>query len=108
VLEVERRAPDANIETFFEAVWWACVTITTTGYGDFYPVTAPGRLIGIGVMFSGVALAGIITATLASWVLERAASRTNDDAEPATRGQVRQLLATVEDLGRQRPGSGDD
>lgn len=100
VLEVERLAPDGNIETFFEAVWWACVTITTTGYGDFYPVTAPGRLIGIGVMFSGIALAGIITATLASWIVERAASRTsNDDAEPATRGQVRQLLAKIDALG---------
>jgi voltage-gated potassium channel len=99
VLEVERLAPGGNIETFFEAVWWACVTITTTGYGDFYPVTAPGRLIGIGVMFSGVALAGIITATLASWIVERAGRNNNDDAEPATRGQMRQLLAKVDALG---------
>ncbi|KRB36872.1 potassium channel family protein [Microbacterium sp. Root180] len=102
VLEVERRAPDGNIETFFEALWWACVTITTTGYGDFYPVTAPGRLIGVAVMFSGVALAGIITAALASWILERAA-RNNDDAEPATRAQMRQLLAKVDALGGRRP-----
>lgn len=108
VLEVERLAPDGNIENFFEAVWWSCVTITTTGYGDFYPVTAPGRLIGIGVMFSGVALAGIITAALASWVLERATSRgSNDDAEPATRGQMRQLLAKMDALGRQRPDADD-
>jgi voltage-gated potassium channel len=103
VLEVERHAPDGNIETFFEAVWWACVTITTTGYGDFYPVTAPGRVIGTGVMFSGVALAGIITAALASWILERAARNNNDDAEPATRGQMRQLLAKVDALGGHRP-----
>lgn len=108
VLEVERLAPDGNIENFFEAVWWSCVTITTTGYGDFYPVTAPGRLIGIGVMFSGVALAGIITAALASWVLERATSRgSNDDAEPATRGQMRQLLAKMDALGGQRPDADD-
>ena len=86
VLEVERGAPGSNIENFFEAVWWACVTITTTGYGDFYPVTALGRVIGVGVMFSGVALAGIITAALASWVLERA-TRNRDDASrrPADR-----------------------
>jgi voltage-gated potassium channel len=108
VLEVEREAPGGNIDTFFEAVWWSCVTITTTGYGDFYPVTAPGRLIGIAVMFSGVALAGIITAALASWVLERAARNSNDDAEPATRGQMRQLLAKVDALGPARPDAGDD
>ncbi len=108
VLEVERGVPGGNIETFAEAVWWACVTITTTGYGDFYPVTTPGRLIGIGVMFSGVALAGIITAALASWILERAASRSsNDDAEPATRGQMRQILARMDALGGQRPRDDD-
>lgn len=107
VLEVERQAPDGNIENFFEAIWWACVTITTTGYGDFYPVTAPGRLIGVGVMFSGVALAGIITAALASWILERA-SRNNDDAEPATRSQMRQLMAKVDALGGSRPRDADD
>lgn len=99
VLDAERRSPDANIETFFEAVWWACVTITTTGYGDFYPVTGVGRIIGVGVMFSGVALAGIITATLASWIVERAGRNNNDDSEPATRGQMRQLLAKVDALG---------
>ncbi len=109
VLEVEREAPGGNIDTFFEAVWWSCVTITTTGYGDFYPVTPPGRLIGIAVMFSGGALAGNITAALASWVLERAARNNNDDAEPATRGQMRQLLAKVDALGGAgRPDAGDD
>lgn len=103
VLEAERGAPDANIENFYEAVWWACVTITTTGYGDFYPVTAPGRVVGVGVMFSGVALAGIITASLASWVLERV-TRRHDDAEPATRAQMRQLMAKIDALGGERPG----
>jgi voltage-gated potassium channel len=99
VLEAERSSPDANITSFPIAVWWSCVTITTTGYGDFFPVTWWGRAVGTGVMFSGIALSGIITATLASWIFERAA-RNHDDAEPATRGQVRQLLAKVEALGK--------
>lgn len=107
VLEVERRAPAANIETFSEAIWWACVTITTTGYGDFFPVTGLGRLIGVGVMFSGVALAGIITATLASWVLERAA-RHNDDAEPATRGQLREVMRKLDGLRHDPPPADED
>ncbi|MGA7147289.1 MAG: ion channel [Microbacterium sp.] len=102
VLEAERDAPEANILSFGNAVWWSCVTITTTGYGDYYPVTVVGRLVGTAVMFSGIALAGIITATLASWVMERAA-RGRDDAEPATRAQVRQLMAQVEALTSQRP-----
>ena len=107
VLEVERDSSDANILTFGNALWWSCVTITTTGYGDYYPVTVGGRLVGIGVMFSGIALAGIITATLASWVFERA-TRGRDDAEPATRAQMRQLLAQVEALSAAQRGEQPD
>lgn len=102
VLDAERRAPEASITTFGDALWWSCVTVTTTGYGDFVPVTAAGRWVGVGLMFGGVALAGIITATLASWVLERA-SRHHDDEEPATRRQVRELMAKVDALSA-RPG----
>ncbi|MFE5410743.1 potassium channel family protein [Microbacterium sp. NPDC056569] len=97
VLEAERHAPDANITSFGIAVWWSCVTVTTTGFGDYTPVTDAGRLVGVGLMFGGVALAGVITATLASWVLERAA-RDHDDEEPATRAQLRALIEKIDAL----------
>ncbi|MGU3646051.1 potassium channel family protein [Microbacterium sp. C23T] len=95
VLEAERYAPGANITTFDIAIWWSCVTVTTTGYGDYTPVTGAGRWVGVGLMFGGVALAGVITATLASWVLERAA-RDHDDEEPATRAQLRALIERID------------
>ena len=97
VLEVERHAPGATITTFGIAIWWACVTVTTTGYGDYLPVTDAGRVVASALMFGGVALAGIITASLASWVLERAA-RHRDEHEPATRAQVRMLIDKVDAL----------
>ena len=97
VLEAERHAPGANITTFDIAIWWSCVTVTTTGYGDYTPVTGAGRWVGVGLMFGGVALAGVITATLASWVLERAA-RDHDDEEPATRAQLRALIERIDAL----------
>ncbi len=97
VLEAERHAPDANITTFGIALWWSCVTVTTTGYGDYTPMTDGGRLVAVGLMLGGVALAGVITATLASWVLERA-SREHDDQEPATRAQVRLLMEKIDAL----------
>ena len=73
-LEAERHAPGAEIRTFGDAVWWAFETITTVGFGDRVPVTAEGRFIAVGLMLAGIALLGIITATLASWLVERISS----------------------------------
>lgn len=107
-LDAERNAPGATIVTFGDALWWACVTVTTTGYGDLVPVTMGGRLVGAGLMFGGVAMAGVITATLASWIVERA-SRGDDSDEPATRGQLRALIAKVDELAAQQSeGRGED
>lgn len=97
VLEVERPAPGANILNFGDAIWWAFVTLTTVGYGDFYPITAWGRTVAVLLMCGGVAVVGVVTATLASWVIERAA-RGHDDDEPATRKQVRELSDQVAQL----------
>jgi voltage-gated potassium channel len=91
MLDAERGKPGANIETFGDAIWWAFVTITTVGYGDYYPVTPQGRVVAVALMIGGVAVVGVVTATFASWVLERAAARTSDDDEPATRGQIRAI-----------------
>ncbi len=51
-------------------MWWALVTITTVGYGDMTPTTAIGRFIAAGLMIAGIALLGVVTATLASWLVE--------------------------------------
>lgn len=71
VLAAERGAPGANIETFGDAVWWACVTIATVGYGDFYPVTALGRILAVMLMAGGIVIVGVATATIVSVLGER-------------------------------------
>jgi len=43
---VERSAPDASIQSFSDAFWYSLVTMSTVGYGDLYPVTVPGRILG--------------------------------------------------------------
>ena len=76
VLQSERFAPGANIRTFGDAVWWSVVTLGTVGYGDYYPVTSAGRLVAVALMAGGVALVGVITATLSSWIVERVSAIT--------------------------------
>jgi len=62
----ETRSPDANITTAGDAVWYTYVTITTVGYGDRYPVTSTGRLLGVLIMTAGVGLFGTLTGFLAN------------------------------------------
>lgn len=73
-LDAERSAPGANITTLGDSVWWAFVTVSTVGYGDYFPVTGTGRLVAVALMLGGVTLVGVITATLASWIIDRIAA----------------------------------
>lgn len=66
ILAVERDAANANIKNASDALWWAFVSITTVGYGDKYPVTNGGRLIGVLTLTVGVGMFGILTGYLAN------------------------------------------
>ncbi|MFC1716137.1 potassium channel family protein [Candidatus Poribacteria bacterium] len=60
-----------NVKTIGDAIWWSFVTITTVGYGDLYPQTTGGRIIGVVVMVFGIGFLGMFTATIASVFVER-------------------------------------
>ncbi|MGA1837498.1 ion channel [Herbiconiux sp. 11R-BC] len=94
VLDAEQNVPTANIHNFWDALWWAFVTITTVGYGDYTPVTHTGRLIALGLMISGIALLGVVTASLASWFVERAQSAEAKEQQ-ITRSQISALTEQV-------------
>ncbi|WP_373887155.1 potassium channel family protein [Acidipropionibacterium jensenii] len=79
ILQAERDAHGANITTFGDAVWWACETVTTVGYGDRYPVTFQGRFIAILLMLVGIGLIGTVTATVAATILARVESKPPSD-----------------------------
>jgi voltage-gated potassium channel len=66
VLQFESHDPDANIHSGGDAIWWGIVTLTTVGYGDFFPVTMLGRITGLFVMFAGVGIIGALASILAS------------------------------------------
>lgn len=83
VLDAERYAPDSSITSYGDALWWAAVTITTVGYGDFYPVTTEGRLVAVGLMIGGIGLIGFVTGSLATWIVDRVSGRNQQPAATA-------------------------
>jgi voltage-gated potassium channel len=72
---IEPPAPGSNIKTGGDAFWWAFVTITTVGYGDRYPVTSEGRVIGMLTMATGIGIFSVLTSFLAQAFLRRPGRR---------------------------------
>ncbi len=56
-------------DSFFDAMWWSISTITTVGYGDVYPVTAIGRIIGVFTMLVGISTLAVVTARIAKFLI---------------------------------------
>ncbi|HUP99727.1 MAG TPA: potassium channel family protein [Aeromicrobium sp.] len=81
VLDAERGAPRANIQTFGDAIWWAATTVTSVGYGDHYPVTGEGRVVAVTLMLVGIGFIGTVMATVASWMIERTSLKDESEAE---------------------------
>lgn len=77
VFDAEYLVEGSNIKTIEDSIWWSVVTIFTVGYGDRYPVTSEGRLIGAGLMVAGIAIVGSVTATLAAWIISQIRTRDN-------------------------------
>ena len=69
ILEFETEV-NSNIKTAEDAIWWSYVTITTVGYGDKFPITTEGRIIGAILMTTGVGIFGTFTALVSSWFIQ--------------------------------------
>jgi voltage-gated potassium channel len=94
VLRVESEDASANIRTASDAVWWGVVTIATVGYGDRYPVTGGGRVIGFVLIVVGVGLFGVLTGYLANRFIQPAPmrARRHEDDPGSTLAEIRGLL----------------
>lgn len=107
VLDAERGAPGGSISGFGDALWWALTTVTTVGYGDEFPVTLTGRFVAGGMMIAGILLLGVITASLASWFVEkveemRVEEQETQDSLTVLTAEVRQLRDEVRALRLER------
>ena len=61
-----------------DALYWALISMTTTGYGDIIPSTSGGRIVAVIVVLSGLLLLSLITATVASGFVEKKSGRERD------------------------------
>jgi voltage-gated potassium channel len=94
ILDAEHSQPGTKINTFADALWWSICTVTTVGYGDESPVTGTGRLVAALLMIGGIGLVGIVTATLASWIVQRV-SQEDNEYQAATAAQIEALRKDV-------------
>ena len=105
----ERHAPHSNIRTLGESLWWSFVTVTTVGYGDYYPVTIWGRITACFIMATGLLTLAVVTAQVASSFVaqgqSRAAPAPDAEAPPAeappdevTLAELDRRLARIERL----------
>ena len=83
MLRLESRSPDANITSAPDAIWYVIVTISTVGYGDQYPVTNPGRILGSVIIVLGVAIFGTLTGYLANLFLSPRGGQENPEGSAA-------------------------
>jgi len=87
VLQFESKDPASSIQTGADALWYSIVTITTVGYGDFYPVTGPGRIAGMFIMFAGVGIIGALASLLSSLLVGGSPAPAEEDVPaPAAAG----------------------
>jgi voltage-gated potassium channel len=97
-VSVESKAPNANITTAGDALWWAYVTITTVGYGDKYPVTSAGRLVGVLVMTTGVG----IFATFAGYISNKLLTPPDKEEEEKIEENIsefeKQVIARIDKI----------
>lgn len=67
----EQQEADSNIYSVWDGIWWAVVTVATVGYGDRFPISVGGRIVGFVLMFFGVGMMSLLTATIASIFVEK-------------------------------------
>lgn len=100
MLGIEGHAKDANITTASDALWYTIVTISTVGYGDQYPVTEAGRIVGTIIIVVGVGIFGTFTGYLATVFLAPHKEQADDavpvlTAEPSASAKPADAEATA-------------
>jgi voltage-gated potassium channel len=82
-----------NINSYDDAFWYLLVTITTVGYGDIYPMSEPGRVIGTIIMLTGIGFMSFLTATITSVIV-----KSNNNEPEGLHEKLDQLHSEIDEL----------
>ncbi|MCW8330351.1 potassium channel family protein [Photobacterium sp. SDRW27] len=96
MLMLEGNAPDSNIQSAGDALWWVFVTISTVGYGDHYPVTTFGKMLAAVIIICGVGLFGMVAGLVSSMISDPAKQKELDARRHEEEWQ--QMLTTQQQL----------
>ena len=102
ILHAELKDPAANIKTAQDALWYVIETISTVGYGDQYPITTSGRIIGTFIIVVGVGIFGTLTGYLANVFLAPKKQSPRAETTGKSADAERSLLQMKELLDRQQ------
>lgn len=85
IYQFESEAQPQAFRSVFDAMWWAAITLTTVGYGDIYPITVPGRVFTVLMLFVALGIIAVPTGLVASAMttLRQQARRAEERSEQA-------------------------
>jgi voltage-gated potassium channel Kch len=94
---IESPHEDAQITNLLDAFWWVSATVTTVGYGDVVPVTELGRLMGIGLMFVGIAIIGTFISAFGAMLIGFRLKK-HETVEDSTKSMIIKKINDIENL----------
>lgn len=94
---IESPHEDAQITNLIDAFWWVSATVTTVGYGDVVPVTDLGRLVGIVLMFVGIAIIGTFISAFGAMLISSRLKK-HETLEDSTKLMIIKKINEIENL----------
>jgi hypothetical protein len=76
---IENDAQPDVFENAFSGLWWAIATVTTVGYGDIYPITGLGKILGAFIAILGIGLIAVPTGIISAGFVEQLSNKKNED-----------------------------
>ncbi len=89
-----------DIQSFFDSLWWAVITVTTVGYGDTVPLTSAERIVAMTLMIAGIGIIGSLAASIASLIIGSGSKEDGDARENTDVASQLERLSLLRDANK--------